>query len=161
MFKQIKQNLPNFPDEIIIDWLLPRAEDLGWPPSGMRWDAILLNKDLNFWRSVFWKQVDVNLTEINLEKITQKCIDGYREAYEENKKNIFSTGISDGRSRYICCLEYLLEHGKFPKPICLLQGDGEYLIADGHHRFAAWKLNASLYPIQKVWLATEGISKNI
>ncbi len=33
--QDIKKDLPNFPDEVIIDWLLPFANKLGWPPVGV------------------------------------------------------------------------------------------------------------------------------
>ena len=42
MFEQIKEDLPNFPDEVIVDWLLPFAMTDGWPPRRMsRWENLL------------------------------------------------------------------------------------------------------------------------
>ena len=32
MIQQIKNTLPNFPDEVIETWLLPFAVSEGWPP---------------------------------------------------------------------------------------------------------------------------------
>jgi hypothetical protein len=33
MLDQISEVLPNFPEEVIEQWLLPFAEDEGWPPT--------------------------------------------------------------------------------------------------------------------------------
>jgi hypothetical protein len=29
----LKKDLPNFPDDVLADWLLPYANIIGWPPA--------------------------------------------------------------------------------------------------------------------------------
>lgn len=43
MIRLIKDTLPNFPDEVIKEWLLPFAESEGWPPQ-LGSDGVALNR---------------------------------------------------------------------------------------------------------------------
>jgi len=143
---KIKRDLPNFPAEIIEDWLLPRAKDLGWPPTHQNWQGILFTKDIEFWSSVSWLQEDKNLLEMSWSKTTLNIINDLQSAYALDEKNIYHSllGMS-GKTRYLSALKYLFEHGSFPKPICLLkEGGNGYSVVDGHHRFVAWKVSYTL-----------------
>lgn len=61
-FNDIRAALPNFPASLIYHWLLPFAEDIGWPPrfdgdpavENARWRKIL-QRPLFFWRTVTWR----------------------------------------------------------------------------------------------------------
>jgi hypothetical protein len=60
--RAIKRDLPLFPDEVVDTWLLPIAEDAGWPPVPFsRWDRILLQRPVAFWRNLRWEKRRVAL----------------------------------------------------------------------------------------------------
>src|SRR5262245_49606649 len=58
----IKKDLPNWPDEVIGEWLhyFANEPDLGWPPpeplGEHRWSGILGGRPLSWWKRVSWKK---------------------------------------------------------------------------------------------------------
>lgn len=57
----IKKDLPDFPDDVIEDWLHYFAnEDCGWPPpeppGDHRWGRLLGGRSLSWWKEVTWKK---------------------------------------------------------------------------------------------------------
>ena len=91
MFDVIKKDLPNFPDEIIRDWLEPPANREKWPPDekSIAWRGILLKRPLEFWQKVDWKKVQLNLEQIQLSPDSQETIVVMHQAYVLNEKNFF------------------------------------------------------------------------
>ncbi len=65
---QIIKDLPNFPEDVVEQFLLPFAEKLGWPPGGCqndpsnRWKYLLLSNDLDYWRQLKWNKKTLKLT---------------------------------------------------------------------------------------------------
>ncbi|ESX54720.1 hypothetical protein X760_27750 [Mesorhizobium sp. LSHC422A00] len=61
----IKDSLPEWPDDVIEQWLLPFAKDLGWPPpvplGEHRWHYILAKKPLSWWQGLKWELRDIDL----------------------------------------------------------------------------------------------------
>lgn len=150
MEERIKSDLSNFPNEIIEDWILPSAKRHGWPPSGGSWGVIFLDKDIHFWQQTSWKQIDIDLTEALFSPSTIRVIDGMVAAFGMGEENTYKTVLgAEGKARYLNALKHILEHGIFPRPIALLKVGEVYSIADGHHRFVAWKMSYNLIEIFK------------
>jgi hypothetical protein len=61
---EIKEQLPNWPDEVVGEWLLYFANDIGWPPpepfGQSRWGRILGNRPLSWWAEVTWERENVD-----------------------------------------------------------------------------------------------------
>jgi hypothetical protein len=70
----IKEKLPNWPDEVVGEWLLYFANEIGWPPAEPlgtnRWGGILGNRPLSWWADVTWKEENVDSFD-KLSKATQ------------------------------------------------------------------------------------------
>lgn len=148
MLETIKKDLNNFPDEVIKLWIEPYACDIGWPPENQRWLGILFAKDLNFWKKVKWEKKEIDLINVFFSFETRQCLEGMENAYIKKEKNGYST-ISNGETRFLFSLKYLMEHGSFPEPLCLLFENGEYSIVDGHHRTLAWKSYGTIMKVLK------------
>lgn len=138
LVKKIEIDLPNFPREVIRDWLLPYAKDIGWPPTHERWSGILFDKTIEFWRCAKWKKQNLELGKIAFSSTTVKIFKSLHDEYVKGEININSLNIENGKKRYNQALIYFIRHGKFPRPICLLLEKDEYSIVDGNHRFTAW-----------------------
>jgi hypothetical protein len=135
---QIKSDLPNFPDQVIDTWLLPLARDAGWPPAPFsRWDAILLDRPLSFWRSLVWERRIVPLNWLTLESGSLARLQGLIEA-GHGANNIYAQQIRDTRKRFRGFVTYLQQHGQLPLPPVVLQTHGQYIVVDGNHRVAAY-----------------------
>jgi len=139
LLKNIKKDLPNFPDEVIQDWLLPPANDIKWPPKHQRWEGILFGRAVEFWRAKKWEKRNIDLSKIIFSQDTKKISDELYKAYILGQNNLYMREIKNGKLRCKDALSYLLENGKFPKPIHLLFEQNQYSIVDGNHRFVAWR----------------------
>jgi hypothetical protein len=144
MIKIIKKDFPNFPNEIINDWLLPYAKNIGWPPTNKRWENIFFGKSLQFWQSITWEQQNLNLSKIIFSSKTIEIFEDLKDAYFNNIENIYSRSNPSGKSRYQNALKYIIQQGQFPKPICVLLENDQYSIVDGNHRFIAWWVSCQL-----------------
>ncbi|MFA6130738.1 MAG: hypothetical protein WC730_00525 [Patescibacteria group bacterium] len=162
LLKRIQCDLRNFPEEIIIDWLLPFAIDIGWSQEAFqkksRWKNILTHS-VELWSTARWTLEKLNIDELSWTQRAQNCFLGMNDAYLCNKINSYtSLKDSDGKERFRKSLFYLLQHGIFPKPIILLRYDDGYEVMDGNHRllalFVAQKLTReiSTNPDKKVQL---------
>lgn len=138
MLEQIKKDLPNFPDEVIKDWLEPYGRDIGWPPTHDRWLGILFAKDLDFWKNVQWKKRTLDLTNISFTATSGSIIIGLHDAAALGKQNIYSD-LENSKGRHFRVLIHLLKHGTFPTPVCLLKEGDNYSVVDGNHRVTAFK----------------------
>ena len=140
MLEKIKNDLPNFPDEVIKSWLEPYANSEGWPPSNSdRWAGILFGRDLTFWNKVSWSKKSIDLSNITLSDITQRSLRGMYSGYVNRENNLYNKMIPDGPNRFYKSLAYIMEHGIFPNPPCLLLKNGNYSVVDGNHRVLAWQ----------------------
>lgn len=139
MFDTIKKDLPNFPDEVIRDWLEPFAKGLGWPPTkNVGWVEILI-EPLHFWQNTAWNKEKINPKDLPLTEFSTEIIKNIREFYDLGIWNLAMHIMGrDGQQKYINSIKYIIEHGIFRNPIILLKRKGGYDIVDGNHRFLAW-----------------------
>lgn len=143
LFGLIKTDLPNFPDDVITDWLLPYAERMGWPPTGSRWAAILPN-GIGFWKNVKWEQKKITI-DVPLTVPAASAIMGMHASYNLKQDNAYAQ-IDNGNERYMSAVKHFAETGKLPKPIVLLkQPGGLHDIMDGSHRYLAWNATVKLH----------------
>ena len=153
MFEEIKSTLPNFPDEVITDWLLPFANELGWPPTHERWPYIFAQPigswyatPTDFWRNTSWTKEVMDFSAIALTPSSRKCINDMLNAYLNNEDNSYRRTLGPrGKARYMNVMKYLLEQGHLPKPPVLLQEAHGHSIIDGNHRFLAWESTATVH----------------
>lgn len=146
MFDKIKTDLPNFPDEIIKDWLISHMCAESWPPDlhSASWRGILLKKSLDFWKGVEWRKIELDLENIYFSGESNNALKEMNDAYVLKQQNAF-TGV--GEKRFIDAFIYFLRKGIFPKPILLLKEGDTYEIADGHHRCLAWVTARRMYQL--------------
>lgn len=140
-FEIIKKDLPNFPDEVIRDWVEPYYEKHGWPPKDT-WNGVLFNENFEFWKEVEWKKESLDLTGIKYSNEWLKVFNDLYNAYTQKNINdtFFGRELGEkGKTRWLSALLYILETGFFPKPICLLFKNNEFSVVDGNHRFLAWR----------------------
>ena len=166
MFYKIKKDLPNFPDEVIKEWLEPLAVGRGWSPEESNWYAIMNYKSLDFWKKLLWQKKKVNISEIQLNEDSKLIIGSMYEAICKKKENNYSKVMGNkGKEKYLKITDYLNNNGGvWSKPIILLEDNGSYFIADGNHRYFAWIFNQNSYNFleegflfsnkQEVWIAT-------
>lgn len=133
--EQIKQTLPNWPDEVVHEWLLYFANDIGWPPAEPlgtdRWDGILGNRPLTWWAEVSWQLQTVDCSRAELTEATEQRIAAVSDPVYAGTASEIEKG------QYRRPLQYLLEHGAFANPALAMRDDGLLYVIDGHHRLAA------------------------
>lgn len=133
--QQITRDLPQFPPDVIEDWLIPFAARDGWPPTSSKWTPLLLNRPLWFWQSLSWEQQTVPVAQSAFDDRSWAAITGLVEAHVEGRVNAYSS-ISNSKRRFYRSLKYVLQNGRLPKPPVLLHS-GWHSIADGNHRLAS------------------------
>ncbi|MFA5270445.1 MAG: hypothetical protein WC400_02450 [Patescibacteria group bacterium] len=142
MLGLIKKDLPNFPNEVITDWLEPYANQIGWPPNNARWLGILAGKSLAFWRGVTWKKVRQNLEQILFTPDARQGIEDMYSAYVKGSRGVRydfrELAEESGKKRFLNIAIYMAQHGEFPKPVAFLKVGEGHQIVDGNHRFLAW-----------------------
>ena len=141
----LKATLPNFPEEILEDWLTPYANSEGWPPAnGLdsiprdRWRYLLGGRTLAQLRSIEWQEHNRHLSIHELrDDYKQICVDMVLGAVQK-QINLYSSSIPDLSERFNRILGYLREHGTLPKPPVLLSSESGFQVLDGNHRLAAY-----------------------
>lgn len=137
--------LPNFPDEVLADWLLPYAKSEGWPPAPSesekplkRWRYLLRNQPLSYWRSLRWEKVErhVSISELNRE--SQEIMVHMVLGALKDQINLYSSSIPDLKERFSRIVAYIKEHGVLPRPPALIREPTGLGILDGNHRMAAY-----------------------
>lgn len=158
--QDIKNDLPNFPDEVITDWLLPIANDIGWPPVTSRWNFILLDKPLDFWKTLTWEKKKSNLDKMTYTNDALAIYYGLKDAYLFDKDNMYWKDLGfKGRNKYFKALRHIFKYGTFPKPICLLKEISGYMIVDGCHRFTAWKTSPLFIEVEEMAKTPEELKR--
>ena len=133
--QQIQSELPNIPEDVIDDWLIPAAKNNGWPPQNLYWQGVLLMHDLNFWKSTTWSEEVINLEKALWAYGTRDAITQMASGFSGNTYSLF--GTQKEKDRVLAPIKHLLQTGEMPRKISLLAvGDG-FEIADGHHRYLA------------------------
>lgn len=143
--KDIKADLPDWPDDVLDQWLLTLAKqpDLGWPPpeplQGHRWQHIITNP-VAWWKNVSWKREvqDCSFNKLSVaariisNKMCQALIEGVDNGY----------GGDNSKERFQRQLKFLALNGKFERsPVTIPIATG-LSVLDGSHRIFA--LHASL-----------------
>lgn len=168
----LQADLPNFPREVLEDWLLPFAQTEGWPPAvdsegipSDRWRPILNEQPLSHWRSVKWAKCEGLVSFQHLHLKTQIMVLAMeRGLFGPN--DAMSEKIKAWTLRFNRIVEYFAVHGVFPRPPVLLVEDGKLFALDGNHRIAAYLyclgcfkvgrpqwLQVEPNPIQTYWIA--------
>jgi hypothetical protein len=141
----LKATLPNFPDEVLEDWLLPYAKTEGWPPfgplgapQGHRWPYLLGKKSLPYWLSLKWSPHETDIAVEALEPKSQESICQMILAAAKDEENLYSASIPDLKERFVSVLTHLNSTSRLPGAPTLLSTDGGYRVLDGNHRMAAY-----------------------
>jgi hypothetical protein len=164
---EIKNDLPEWPDDVIEQWLhyFANEPDCGWPPpeplGNHRWNGLLGCKPLSWWKNVTWKK---ETAICDLASLTQKARTDVSDIIAE-----INAGTADASTmkRVAQPWIYIKDHGIFPRAmVTMMKTDGLSLI-DGSHRMAAFELiqrltNTELKGMgferparaQEVWLGT-------
>jgi hypothetical protein len=162
---EIKEKLLTWPDEVVGEWLLYFADDVGWPPpepfGDHRCGRLLGNRPLSRWSEVTWKREDVDCAFEKMSGSTKRRVS---QIITEIAKRTADEVTS---RRYKHPFKYIMENGTFPNPMVAMRaGDGLSLI-DGHHRMAAFTDLQKLpdgalekrdwkkpLPTQSIWIGT-------
>src|SRR5690242_14700650 len=103
----LKETLPNFPDEVLEGWLLPYANSEGWPPAQDtnatpegRWKYLLSGRTLSQLRGIKWREENRHLSIHELSKSHQSiCVDIVLGAVQD-QINLYSSSIKDLKQRF-------------------------------------------------------------
>ena len=144
MKEHIITDLPNFPEEVVEQFLLPFAKELGWPPGKSendpfnRWKYILRKNDLKYWRQLKWNKEILKLSPHQLLPKDIEMVLGLIEANVNKKTNIYSMTMQDSKERFDRICTYLKNEGVYPSTVALEQIGDRFTIIDGCHRLAAY-----------------------
>jgi hypothetical protein len=126
-FAVIKADLPDWPDEVIEEWLLKlanRGPDTGWPPperlDGHAWKYILGGRPLSWWKDVTWQLEEHDLKFDALSQASRRIVNQMIDAHINGVANTYST-LLDSKDRFESVARYIAENGTFPKPLVVMQ----------------------------------------
>lgn len=173
--EDLKYTLPNFPEEILRDWLLPYGLTEGWPPAPTfdtipigRWKYLLCTKPLKYWRSLHWDFVECHISIHDLDSRSQLIMQDMVLGAVQNQPNLYSNSIPDLKNRFFNIVEFVKANGCLPRPPTLLSQIDKLKILDGNHRMAAYfycygyfnleiedQLLLGTKEIQSYWIANE------
>ena len=141
---QIIKDLPNFPVDVVEQFLLPYAEDFGWPPGkreddlNNNWKYILRKNDLIYWREVKWNKKTLKLSPHNLLPKDIEIVVNLMQANVQGKTTLFSLAMPKSKERFDRICSYLKREGMFPKTVAIEQIGDRFRIVDGSHRLSAY-----------------------
>ena len=145
MKNQILETFPSFPEEVVDQWLVPFAEDEGWPPVETqgsltgRWRYLLGTKtNLAFWKKLEWEKEEIELKIELLDDSSKTQISGIITSATMEVENMFSMTMPDLKARFERSLNFISEHRSMPLAPVLVNTDGNYRIMDRNHRIAAY-----------------------
>lgn len=133
IFNKIAIDLPNFPEEIIQNWLLPIAKKNGWPPTEETMGGILKFQSIDYWKNIIWEKQSLKFSEIIFSPGYQKMIEEMIYNYENGKKS-----LPDSTERIDYFIDIIKKNEPL-KPITLIFTKNGLDIADGNHRITACK----------------------
>lgn len=127
----IKADLPNTPDDVIDIWLLPHSKrkGFGWPPrKNNEWKYVLgLDRAFSDLQKLRWELEEIIITPEVLNPSSKDMIEIIYQSY-----------ASDGYKRVADLVAYMMEYGKFPRPVILEKTPEGYSVLDGSHRITAY-----------------------
>ena len=142
-FEKIKKDLPNFPDDIVEQFLLPFANKLGWPPENCkndannRWKDILRSNDLAYLRQLEWNKKTLKLSPHELlPKDCEMVVDLMRTNVQG--QFTFYSEMSDSKERFDRICLYLKQECVYPRTVAIERIGEKYRILDGCHRLSAY-----------------------
>jgi hypothetical protein len=145
---EIKNDLPDWPDDVIEQWLhyFANESDCGWPPpeplGSHRWNGLLGGKPLSWWKNVAWEKQTVTC---DLASLTEKARKDVSDIVAEMNAGTADTST---KKRVAQPWIYIKDNGVFPRALVTMKkADGLSLI-DGSHRMAAFELIQSLTDAQ-------------
>lgn len=164
----LKRALPNFPDSLLEEWLVPYVLDLV-PSVTDRGLKILSGRTIDFWQTISWSLEKIDFVDVVQSRLTQVCIFALiqmDEGYFKGSENKYSREIPNGKERTLQALKFIQEHRVFPgRPVFFVEPNGALEILDGNHRILAFILAMKMYPpaadrMQEVWLGrfSDGVS---
>ena len=145
MKSAIRAVFPDFPDEIICQWILPYAILKGWPPQeehgALRgeWRYLLgTSTNLAYWKNMIWSYESLDLLVNDLDNSSKDSALQIISSAVFGKETMMSRCISDLKERFDRIVKYISEHGVFPVAPVLVRYNGKYKLMDGNHRIAAY-----------------------
>jgi hypothetical protein len=139
---RIKADLPQWPDEVIEQWLLKvanRGPETGWPPPEPLKEPckfVLGERPLSWWRAVTWRLEEHELNIDRLSASTRRVVREMIDAHIGGVSNVH-TRVPESKLRFTAALEYVSEHGTIPKPPLAMRMRDGIIVIDGNHRVAA------------------------
>jgi hypothetical protein len=153
MKASIQKLLPNYPDDIIDQWILPLAKNRGWPPPELDgticdeyWEAWLgPHPRIDYWQNIEWVLKEIDLSYEGLGRVSQSQVNQITQAAILGiDRDIVERCIAGSRNTFSQAVSYLSQHGVYPKPPVLVIMDSKYEIVDGNHRISAFLYCAGL-----------------
>jgi len=142
--EQVAADLPNFPEDVISQWIGYYAETEGWPPPEPldgRWKDLLANRNLDYWRSLSWKLESFYPPSLELIENSSSLIQQIIGFHAKGESNNYSAYMGEeAKTRFHNLLYYLRVHGNLPCPAILIDHNNKYEVMDGNHRIAAYLL---------------------
>lgn len=145
MKSAIQSLFPNFPDDIIDQWLLPYATKRGWPPQEVNgvlhgdWRYLLgTSTNLAYWKNIKWRFESVDLQINDLDNSSKDSVLQIISTAIFDIDTVMSRSICDLKERFNRIVSYFSEHGVFPVAPVLSRYNGQYKLMDGNHRVAAY-----------------------
>jgi len=140
--EEIKELLPNWPEDVIEQWLVPHSEreELGWPPpdniqeSG--WYYVLSEKNLDWWGEVEWRQLNLIINFQEVSETDRHIADQLLRFVIRDEQNNYSN-LGNSKIRVGNVLRYLKENGGLPKPPIAVMHESGLRFIDGSHRISA------------------------
>ena len=166
----IKADLPNWPDDVLDQWLLTLANQQGmsWPPptpfNGHRWQYIIV-KPVSWWSKVTWSLEQRDCSFDSLSVNSRKIMNSMFAALVLGIENGY--GGDNSKKRFESCLSFLAVNGRFPRAPVTMPIEGGLSILDGNHRVYSLTFMQSVPEaelkkqgierpkvVQDVWVAT-------
>ena len=137
--------LKNFPEDVLEQWITPYAKQVGWPPNigidGLpidRWRYLFSLKPMSWWQQGEWVKCKGHLSIRELTASAQDVMVKMAHSYLTGTPNEYSNSISDMTSRLASIGDYLQAHKQLPCAPILYESDGGYNISDGNHRLCMY-----------------------
>lgn len=145
MKSAIQSIFPNFPDDIIDQWLFPYAIERGWPPQEVNgvlcgdWRYLLgTSNNLAYWKNIMWCYESVDLQINDLDNSSKDSVLQILSTAIFDIDTVMSRSICDLKERFNRIVSYFSEHGVFPVAPVLARCKDKYMLMDGNHRIAAF-----------------------
>jgi hypothetical protein len=139
---RVLKDLPNFPRDIVEQWIGYYAHSEGWPPPDPltgRWANLLDGHPLRFWQFIRWTEELLSPMALPFTEQSRQTILEIISANTRNSVNSYSLFMGEeGKPRFMSLLKFIIQNGRPPKnPIVIRQGR-YYDVMDGNHRLAAY-----------------------